>query len=151
MNLIFTLFVFAQLTICDSTTLDGREFDGNVRIEDGFGTPFKQIQKRTANGFRGTVQRLISKAQRVYSRSSIASNFEINGDLEKAFRDFYSFDPMNVKSYEEGLRTGWAGDRYLSLRTNKGGPILAVIDWKKKGQGQGRYIYRFIYKKSVEN
>ena len=171
MNRIFTLLVLVQLSICHDATLDGRQFNGIVSTvpttDDAHLTRHKSpldvlpidpvfmkicLQKRTANGRTAIVQRLVSEAKRVYSRGRISSNFEINGDLERAFNDFYSFKPVIMKSHEGGgLHTGWAGDRYLSLRTNspKGDPILAVTDWKKKGQG--RYIQRFIYKKSDDD
>ena len=152
MNRIFTLFALVQLSVRHDASIIGTAPTTNGARLDmlPIDPVFMKIglQKRTASGRKAIVQRLISEAKRVYSRSPISSNFEINGDLEKAFNDFYSFKPVIMKSRKGGeLHTGWAGDRYLSLRTNtlKGDPILAVIDWKKKDQGP--HIQRFIYKK----
>ena len=176
MYLIFTLLLLVKLPICSSTTAEGRQSDGIVgtasntigtapntkdarplqqkissdtfSIEPGIGAVFRNIRKRSLNGPRAIVMRLISKAKRVPSHSHIRIDFEIKGDLEKALGDFNSFDPVIMKSYEEGLRIGWAEDRFLSLRTkgSLGDPTLEVIDWKRKGRGQ--YIQRFVYKKS---
>ena len=175
MHLIFTLLLLVKPSICSSTTAEGRQSDGVVEtapntvgtapntkdarplqqkissdtfsIVPGFGAVFRNIRKRALNGPRAIVLRLISKAKRVPSHSHTRMDFEIKGDLEKALGDFNSFNPVIVKSHE-GLRIGWAEDRYLKLRTkgSLGDPTLEVINWKRKGRGQ--YIQRFIYKKS---
>ena len=171
MNLVFDLLVLVQLSV----SLHGMQSDGvigtalytigshltqnkipsnTLPVEPGFGTVLRKIQKRTAYGPRAIVQRLISEAKSVFSHNTKRINYKIEGDLNKAMKDFYSFDPVNVRiiTYEgDRAHVGWAGGQYLMLRPKslKGDTVLEVIDWEKKGQGH--YIQRFIYEKSKHN
>ena len=167
MNLICTLLLFVQLSICRSTTAEGRQSDddahlpqqkassGTFAIKPGFETVSRTMQKRTANGAKAIIQRLISEGKSVFSRSRKRVIFQINGDAEKAYKDFCSFDPVHIRRKhfegESDELTGWAYDRYLSFREKGrfGDPILDVVDIKSKGQG--RYAYRFIYKKPTND
>ena len=171
MSAIFNLFIFLHLSISSSSanagvkqssgsvgpldTIDAHLTQPKVSLdtlpkESGFETVSRTIQARAADGPRAIVVRLISEGKKVFTRSRIRTNYELDGDLQKAFDDFYSFDPVNVmaKSKEgEASVTGWAGDRFLSLRPKglKGNPMLDIYDVKRKGRG--KYGYRFIYKK----
>ena len=172
MSAFFNLFIFLHLSISSSATAGVKQSSGSVEAlntidahltqpkvsldtlpkEYGRGTVSRTIQARAADGPRAVVVRLISEGKKVFTRSRIRTNYELDGDLQKAFDDFYSFDPVNVmaKSKEgEASVTGWAGDRFLSLRPKglKGNPMLDVYDVKRKGRG--KYGYRFIYKKTT--
>ena len=150
----------AAITQVDTTGGLSTERASYLNFPDAFiaygahgATPYK---KRTADGAKSALMRLISVAKQVYGGGPVRNNFKLVGDTKKALDDFYSFNPVKItKRNRLGVLTltGWAGDRYLSLRARglRGDPILDVINMKRKDDGHSRYIDRFIYKKSIDN
>lgn len=122
----------------------------HVRVTRGI-----SLAIRAMKGF-AAVEKLVSGAKSLSSKSIRHRRYQRQGDFETAKEEFYSLNPVNVKEYSGQKQfyrtfgetiTGNVGDRRLILKKygEKGYPMLEVIETKL---APGQYVDRFIYKKT---